>query len=343
MQWGVPSYYSLVRHAGSGAYGSVDVFVDTRSGEMRAIKKINNVFTDGLRVATHAVRELRMLHHLQHPNIISLCDVVVPDSCDAFDDVYLVMQHMPYDLRYVMESGCVLSARHIRHIMYQLVLAIQHIHAAHIIHRDVKPENILLDACCNVKLCDFGLARGNRRPTIAWSRVQTIYYRAPEVALQCPRLSNKIDMWSVGCVMAELLAGRVLFPCETDLDLIRCIFAALGTPQHMSRLGAPENIRKAKMLPRSTGVPLQQLLKTTDADALDLVRRLLAVDPRERISAHEALYHPYFSECSREEHILYAEHYDYSYERRCISLESIRRKCYETLVEIHTDLGARHS
>lgn len=140
MQWGVPSYYSLVRHAGSGAYGSVDVFVDTRSGEMRAIKKINNVFTDGLRVATHAVRELRMLHHLQHPNIISLCDVVVPDSCDAFDDVYLVMQHMPYDLRYVMESGCVLSARHIRHIMYQLVLAIQHIHAAHIIHRDVKPE-----------------------------------------------------------------------------------------------------------------------------------------------------------------------------------------------------------
>jgi serine/threonine protein kinase len=153
------THFTFVKTLGSGAYGVVIAANDSRDRKKVAIKKISRAFenaTDGLRT----LREIKLLQHFNHPNIVKMKDIINPPRGVKLDDIYLVQDLMPSDLRKVIFSKQTLSEDHTRYFIYQLLLAVKHIHSAGVIHRDLKPGNLLINEDCLLKVCDFGLARG---------------------------------------------------------------------------------------------------------------------------------------------------------------------------------------
>ncbi|XP_029779119.1 mitogen-activated protein kinase 15 isoform X2 [Suricata suricatta] len=229
----VAQRYWLKRRLGKGAYGIVWKAVDRRTGEVVAIKKIFDAFRDKTD-AQRTFREIVLLQELgDHPNIIRLLDVI-PAENDR--DIYLVFEPMDTDLSAVIGKGRLLQDVHKRFITYQLLRATKFIHSGGIIHRDQKPSNILLDASCLVKLCDFGLARplgglreGPEGPALT-DYVATRWYRAPELLLSSSWYTPGVDMWSVGCVLGEMLCGRPLFPGTSTLHQLQLILKTIPPP-----------------------------------------------------------------------------------------------------------------
>ncbi|CAL8296932.1 unnamed protein product [Lota lota] len=291
--------YEIKRRLGKGAYGIVWKAIDRQTGEVVAVKKIFDAF----RNRTDAQRTFREIMFLQefgnHTNIIKLINVI---RAQNDKDIYLIFEHMDTDLHAVIKKGSLLKDVHKRYIMYQLLKATKYLHSGNVIHRDQKPSNVLLDTDCSVKLCDFGLARslsqiqedaGN--PTLT-EYVATRWYRAPEILLGSTRYTKGIDMWSIGCILGEMLLGKALFPGTSSINQIEKILSAIAHP-------SPEDIQSIKseygasviqrMLLKPQ-VPLEELLQpSVPPDALDLVKRLLVFNPDKRLTAEQALEHPY--------------------------------------------------
>jgi len=204
------SHYKLLRTVGSGAYGTVVSAVDTRSGRKVAIKRVADTFRD-LTDALRIVREIRLLAHMQHENIISLIDMVPPASCEQLVDTYMVLELCETDLHKIIYSRQLLSDEHVAYFLYQLFCALKYVHSAGVLHRDIKPSNVLLNADCSLKLCDFGLARGvDALPDGGAGElteyVVTRWYRAPEVMLATQSYDKAIDVWAVGACELALAA-----------------------------------------------------------------------------------------------------------------------------------------
>ncbi|KAM4865428.1 LOW QUALITY PROTEIN: mitogen-activated protein kinase 15 [Thomomys bottae] len=227
----VAQRYQLKRRLGRGAYGVVWKAVDRKTGEVVAIKKIVDAFRDRTD-AQRTFREAMLLRALGvHPNITRLLEVL-PAQNDR--DIYLVLESMDTDLNAVIQKGGLLDDVHQRYILCQLLWTSEYLHAAGVIHRDQKPSNVLLDARCSVKLCDFGLARrlgapGPEGPPLT-QYVATRWYRAPEVLLHSSRYSPGVDMWSLGCILGEMLRGRPLFPGASTLHQLHLILEAVAPP-----------------------------------------------------------------------------------------------------------------
>lgn len=293
--------YRLRRRLGQGAYGIVWKAIDRQTGEVVAVKKIFDAF----RNRTDAQRTFREILFLQefgnHVNVIKLLNVI---RAANDKDIYLVFEFMETDLHAVIRKGNLLKDIHIRYILYQLLKATKFIHSGNVIHRDQKPSNILLDADCFVKLCDFGLARcinqiqedeGNPALT---EYVATRWYRAPEILLASPRYTKGVDMWSVGCILGEMLLGKPLFPGTSSINQIERIMSVIPAPSNEdiqsinSDYGASV-VHKILTRPRTS---IDQLLPTTTPpDALDLLSKLLVFNPDHRLTAQQALQHPYLS------------------------------------------------
>nr|XP_011750817.1 mitogen-activated protein kinase 15 isoform X3 [Macaca nemestrina] len=264
------------------AYGIVWKAVDRRTGEVVAIKKIFDAFRDKTD-AQRTFREIMLLQEFgDHPNIISLLDVI---RAENDRDIYLVFEFMDTDLNAVIRKGGLLQDVHVRSIFYQLLQATRFLHSGHVVHRDQKPSNVLLDANCTVKLCDFGLARSlgdlpeGPEDQALTEYVATRWYRAPEVLLSSHRYTLGVDMWSLGCILGEMLRGRPLFPGTSTLHQLELILETIPPPS------------KEAHRPRQT---LDALLPPdTSPEALDLLRRLLVFTPDKRLSATQALQHPY--------------------------------------------------
>ncbi|XP_004443094.1 PREDICTED: mitogen-activated protein kinase 15 [Ceratotherium simum simum] len=295
----VAQRYLLKRRLGKGAYGIVWKAVDRRTGEVVAIKKIFDAF----RHKTDAQRTFREIMLLQefgdHPNIVRLLDVIPADN-DR--DIYLVFESMDTDLNAVICKGGLLTDIHRRCIFYQLLRATKFIHSGRVIHRDQKPSNVLLDASCLVKLCDFGLARplsglpeGPEGQALT-EYVATRWYRAPEVLLSSSRYTPGVDMWSLGCILGEMLRGRPLFPGTSTLHQLELILETIPPPSEEDLL-ALGSTYSASVLHRLGARPRQTLdallPPDTPPEALDLLRRLLVFAPDKRLSAAQALQHPY--------------------------------------------------
>ncbi|XP_063806477.1 mitogen-activated protein kinase 15, partial [Pseudophryne corroboree] len=225
--------YDIKKRLGKGAYGIVWKAIDRKSGEIVAVKKIFDAF----RNRTDAQRTFREIMFLQefgeHPNIIRLLNVI---RAQNDKDIYLVFEYMETDLHAVIKKGNLLKDIHMRYIIYQLLKATKFLHSGNVIHRDQKPSNILLDADCLVKLCDFGLARslyqiqedaGNPALT---EYVATRWYRAPEILLASHRYTKGVDMWSVGCILGEMLLGKPLFPGTSTINQIERIMNVIPVP-----------------------------------------------------------------------------------------------------------------
>ncbi|XP_071487098.1 extracellular signal-regulated kinase 2-like [Diadema antillarum] len=292
--------YEIKKRLGKGAYGIVWKAIDRRTREVVALKKIFDAF----RNQTDAQRTFREIMFLQefsdHKNIVKLLNVM---RAENDKDIYLVFEYMDTDLHAVIKKGGILKDIHKRYIMYQLINATMYLHSGNVIHRDQKPSNILLDTECFVKVADFGLARSITQIDAALSDdnpalteyVATRWYRAPEILLASKRYTKGVDMWSLGCILGELLKGKPMFPGTSTFNQLEKIMAIIDPPSKgdidaiQSDYGATF-VDMSKLRHRQS---IEEVLPGAPADAVDLVRKLLHFNPDKRLTAKQALSHPY--------------------------------------------------
>ncbi|CAN0861592.1 Mitogen-activated protein kinase 7 [Linum grandiflorum] len=290
--------YVPIKPIGRGSYGIVCSSINKETNEKVAIKKINNVF-DNTTDALRTLRELKLLRQIRHQNVIALKDVMVPANRLGFKDVYLVYELMDTDLHHIIKSSQSLSNDHIKYFIFQLLRGLNYLHSANILHRDLKPGNLLVNANCELKICDLGLARtaSQGKEQFMTEYVVTRWYRAPELLLSCENYGISIDVWSVGCIFAEILGRKPIFPGTECLNQLKLIINVLGSPQDAD-LQFIENSkarRYIETLAHSRGVRFSHLYPRADPLAIDLLRKMLVFDPTKRITVNEALMHPYMS------------------------------------------------
>jgi len=297
----INSKYEMIKPIGHGAYGVVISAIDHEAGSKVAIKKIPDTFED-LVDAKRIVREIHLLRHFDHDNVITVVDLFTPpNQRQDFDDVYIVSDLMETDLHRVIYSKQELSAEHVQFLMYQMFCGLNYIHSAGVIHRDLKPSNILLNSNCDLKLCDFGLARGvsdTEEEQDLTEYVVTRWYRAPEIMLSCPSYDAKIDVWSIACIFAEMLSKKPIFPGSDYIHQLKLIMKLVGRPQadEMDFVTNSKARRFVLNLPEYPRVDLHERFPDLSADGVALLEDTLRLDPNHRASVAEALSHPFFAD-----------------------------------------------
>ncbi|XP_069591118.1 serine/threonine-protein kinase NLK2 isoform X1 [Ranitomeya imitator] len=288
------------RPIGYGAFGVVWSVTDPRDGKRVALKKMPNVFQN-LVSCKRVFRELKMLCFFKHDNVLSALDILQPPQIDCFEEIYVITELMQTDLHKVIVSPQPLSADHIKVFLYQILRGLKYLHSAGILHRDIKPGNLLVNSNCVLKICDFGLARVEEldESQHMTQEVVTQYYRAPEILMGSRHYQNAIDIWSVGCIFAELLGRRILFQAQSPIQQLDLITDLLGTPpltaMRSACEGARAHILRGPHKPPSLSV-LYMLSGEATHEAVHLLCRMLLFDPMKRISAKDALAHPYLEE-----------------------------------------------
>lgn len=293
----------LGKRIGKGAYGIVWKGTCRRTGKSVAIKRVYDAFQN-MTDSRRTFREVLFLEQItkaNHDNLINLLDVLPAQNGK---DMYLVFEKMESDLWRVIHGHRVkLRDMHIRAIIYQLLRAIKYIHSGGLIHADLKPSNVLLNSNCLVKVCDLGLARlanttTGRAIVTKDDMVCTPGYRAPEMLLAPENgCTAAIDLWSTGCILAEMLSGRNLFPSEGESKILEAIVELTGMPSTEDLQTIQPTVKGMEMLSKihvKAQKPLCELFPTAPHDALDLLCRLLAFNPVHRIDAATAMEHPYF-------------------------------------------------
>lgn len=294
--------FEIIQKMGRGAYGIVWKSRDKATGKIVALKKVFDAFQN----ATDAQRTYREVMYLKqlsnHENIIKLYSII-----RAYNnkDLYLVFEIMESDVHVVIR-GRLLKQVHKQYIMYQLFKSLKYLHSADLIHRDLKPSNMLINSDCLMKLADFGLARSiteeNGEPPLVSDYIATRWYRAPEILFGSQKYLKAVDVWSSGCIFAEILLEKVLFAGKSSLNQIELIIELLGRPNEneLVRMNSDlawtimQNIKTRKR--RS----FSKLFATFPPEALDLLRKLLVFNPAQRyyltvrLTVDEALRHPYF-------------------------------------------------
>uniref|UniRef100_A0AC34GW18 Mitogen-activated protein kinase n=1 Tax=Panagrolaimus sp. ES5 TaxID=591445 RepID=A0AC34GW18_9BILA len=293
--------YEVHKRLGKGAYGIVLKATDRRTKETVALKKIFDAF----RNQTDAQRTFREIMFLQefgrHPNIVKLLNII---RADNDKDIYLVFEFMEADLHNVIKKMTILKDVHKQYIMCQLFRAVRFLHSGNVLHRDLKPSNVLLDADCRVKLADFGLARslsqledypeGQNMPELT-EYVATRWYRSPEILLAARRYTKGVDMWSLGCILGEMLLGRALFPGSSTINQIERIMNTIVRPSKadIEVIGSHYAESVLEKMPQRPKKPLDNVLMNSSPQALDLVNRLLIFAPHKRLNVEQCLIHPY--------------------------------------------------
>ena len=297
--------FVMHKKIGKGAYGVVFKATDKKTKEIVALKKLYEAFrndTDSQR----SFREVMLLQELNgHDNIIRLLNVI---KAENNLDLYLVFEYMEADLYNVIRAN-ILQDIHKQFIIYQVLKAIKFIHSGDIIHRDLKPSNIFINSDCQIKIGDFGLARtltsGKSAIPVVTDYVATRWYRAPEMLLGSNNYSKAVDMWSVGCILAELLSGRPLFPGKSTKNQVAMVVEITGIPKSNDLLAIKEkyniNISEEILPQKYNKKSLKSVITGASNDALDLINKLLAFNPDNRPTVEEALEHPYVSAFHKED------------------------------------------
>ncbi|CAH9094431.1 unnamed protein product [Cuscuta europaea] len=282
----VPSkYMPPIQPVGRGAYGLVCCASNSETKEKVAIKKIGNAFDNRID-AKRTLREIKLLSHMDHENVIKIKDIIRPPDREKFNDVYIVYELMDTDLHQIICSSQPLTEDHCQYFLYQLLRGLKYIHSANVLHRDLKPSNLLLDANCDLKICDFGLARTTSEADYMTEYVVTRWYRAPELLLSCSEYTASIDIWSVGCILMEIIKREPLFPGRDYVQQLTLINELLGTPED-SDLGflRSDSARKyVKQLPHVPKQPFSKMFPDMPPLAIDLAEKMLLFDPTKRIT-----------------------------------------------------------
>ncbi|XP_022761949.1 mitogen-activated protein kinase 15-like isoform X2 [Durio zibethinus] len=352
-EYGEGSRYRIEEVIGKGSYGVVCSAYDTHTGEKVAIKKINDIF-EHVSDATRILREIKLLRLLRHPDIVEIKHILLPPSRREFKDIYVVFELMESDLHQVIKANDDLTPEHYQFFLYQLLRGLKYIHTANVFHRDLKPKNILANADCKLKICDFGLARVafNDTPTaIFWTDyVATRWYRAPELCgsffskfyifFSCFQYTPAIDIWSIGCIFAELLTGKPLFPGKNVVHQLDLMTDLLGTPsaEAISRVRNEKARRYLSSMRKKKPIPFSQKFPNADPLALRLLERMLAFEHKDRPTAEEALADAYFkglAKVEREPSAQPVTKMEFEFERRRITKEDVRELIYREILEYH--------
>nr|XP_046222173.1 mitogen-activated protein kinase 14A-like isoform X2 [Oncorhynchus gorbuscha] len=302
--WDVPEQYIALKAVGSGAYGTVCSAIDQQTKEKVAIKKLYRPF-QSLIHAQRAYRELRLLRHIQHDNVISLLDVFTPDfSLEKFQTFYMVMPFVAQDLGRIMKSRR-LTDRIIVYLFYQLLRGLKYIHSAGIIHR----------------ILDFGLARHAESEMTGY--VVTRWYRSPEVIFNWMHYSQSVDLWSAGCILAEMITGQVLFPGSDSIDQLKKILNVTGTPLSslVQKMQSKDARSYVQSLPIQKKKNFKEVFRSLHVNAVNLLENVLLLDPETRMTAKEGLSHPYLAEFHDPESEPDSPTYDDSFESLELEVE----------------------
>ncbi|KAM0707676.1 hypothetical protein Q7P35_004323 [Cladosporium inversicolor] len=316
--------YQKMEKIGEGTYGVVYKALDLSTPDQRivALKKIRLEAEDE-GVPSTAIREISLLKEMNDPNIVRLFNIVHADG----HKLYLVFEYLDMDLKKYMEALPVsqggrgkplpegvmngrqghmgLGPEMVKKFALQLLEGTRYCHAHRVLHRDLKPQNLLIDKEGNLKLADFGLARAFGVPLRTYTHeVVTLWYRAPEILLGGRQYSTGVDMWSVGCIFAEMATRKPLFPGDSEIDEIFKIFRILGTPTEADWPGVTSFPDFKSSFPKWERKQDDEMvnadgIKILGENGLDLLESMLVYDPAGRISAKQAVHHPYFTEGGR--------------------------------------------
>ncbi|XP_044144094.1 mitogen-activated protein kinase 14 isoform X4 [Bufo gargarizans] len=319
--WEVPVRYQNLNPVGSGAYGSVCSSYDTNTEQRVAVKKLSRPFQSIIH-AKRTYRELRLLKHMKHENVIGLLDVFTPSkSFEEFNDVYLVTHLMGADLNNIVKCQK-LTDDHVQFLIYQILRGL----------KDLKPSNLAVNEDCELKILDFGLARHTDEEMTGY--VATRWYRAPEIMLNWMHYNQTVDIWSVGCIMAELLTGRTLFPGTDHINQLQQIMRLTGTPPIylINRMPSHEARNYIQSLPYMPKMNFEDVFLGANPQAVDLLEKMLVLDTDKRITATEALAHPYFAQYHDPDDEPVADPYDQSFESRELDIEEWKSLTYEEVL-----------
>jgi len=306
----VDENFERLRKVGEGTFGEVWMARDRADGSRVALKRIRmDNEREGFPIT--ALREIKLLSRLRHPNVVHLKEIVTSEAHRANDNkgsIYMVFEYLDNDLAGLASlPGFAFTLPQAKCVLRQVLLGLAYCHAMHVVHRDMKGSNILVNSRGELKLADFGLAReaahaGDRMT----GGVVTLWYRAPELLLGMPDYGRAVDVWSVGCIFWELLAGKALLPGKDEAEQVKRIQDLCGTPTEInwpgcSRLRWYSRLVVGPEQPCQLRQRLQARLagRAVPESALDLAERMLCLDPARRISARDALLHPFFAEAPR--------------------------------------------
>lgn len=343
MHFSVPKKYVVLQVLGKGSYGTVcsarDVTVSNRQEGMDsliAIKKITNIFQREI-LLKRAIRELKFMSLFQgHKNIVNLIDVeLVMDK--PFDGLYCYQELIDYDLAKVIHSSVQLTDFHVKHFIYQILCGLKYIHSAGVVHRDLKPGNILCTVNGSLKICDFGLARGIEKLRVTKYQQQDItnyvatrWYRAPEIILSRNPYNESIDMWAVGCILGEFYARKPLFMGNDSMHQIYQIVKILGYPPQdlLAEFASTKswNLMNSNSFGTTEKKDWYSILPNISDAAVDMLDGLLCWDSSQRLTAIDALNHSFVVSVRKrdDEPVCPKGLFDFSYEANLRSMSNLR-------------------
>ncbi|KAF9764800.1 Cyclin-dependent kinase 1 [Nosema granulosis] len=284
--------FQKIEKIGEGTYGVVYKAREKKTGKIVALKKIR-LENESEGIPPTTIREIILLKNLRHSTIISLEDVIYNN-----EKMYLVFEFIDMDLRQFLDKiyteDMVLQPHIIKKMAHQLVTSIHFCHSRNIFHRDLKPQNILVDSSGNIKLADFGLGRLASIPLRVYtSEVVTLWYRPPELLLGAKYYDSSVDVWSAACIIAEIILLKPLFPGDSEIDQLFKIFKILGTPNNQTWHNVETLQNFQKEFPKWKPMDLYEILDG-EADLVHLISKMLTYDPLQRFTAQQALDHKYF-------------------------------------------------
>lgn len=296
--------FEKLEKVGEGTYGKVYRARERATGKVVALKK-TKLPEDDEGVPPTTLREISLLRMLSRdPHIVKLMDVKQGQNKEGKTVLYLVFEYMDTDLKKFIrgfrQTGTNIPTKTIKSLMYQLCKGVAFCHGHGVLHRDLKPHNLLMDPkTLQLKIADLGLARAFTLPIKEYTHeILTLWYRAPEVLLGSTHYSTAVDMWSVACIFAELITKQALFPGDSELQQLLLIFRLLGTPNEKVWPGVSQ-LKNWHEYPQWTPQKLSTAVPNLDADGLDLLAKMLQYEPAKRISAKKAMEHPYFDDLDK--------------------------------------------